>query len=258
MEIKPAWYTKQLEELHWNRQVGMLGKIPPLHEGYSFEIGEEIQFGGFVKAYILESFEGGKYYKIEVHTSDRNGTHKNIRAIEWNRINKLESFNNEQLFDLPDIQVHYSNRIMEELLMYNNKEFGIDFNHSYQRDLVWSEEDKLYLLDSIFHGIDIGKFTFVNLGYDGNCAKEILDGKQRLTTIFDFYDSKIKYKGKYFHELHPSDKRKFCNYSVVTGELPEGTTLKQKLQIFKNINTSGRVMDKNHLDKIDKMIKEIK
>lgn len=34
-------------------------------------------------------------------------------------------------------------------------------NPNYQRDLVWDLKDKELLIESIFEGIEIGKFTFI-------------------------------------------------------------------------------------------------
>ena len=38
-------------------------------------------------------------------------------------------------------------------------------NPDYQRGLVWDEENKTLLLNSIFNNIEIGKFSFIKLNY---------------------------------------------------------------------------------------------
>lgn len=55
----------------------------------------------------------------------------------------------------------------------------------YQRDYVWSQEDKESLIDSIFNHIEIGKFVLVFKGYEGDMY-EVLDGKQRLSALQEF------------------------------------------------------------------------
>jgi uncharacterized protein with ParB-like and HNH nuclease domain len=66
---------------------------------------------------------------------------------------------------------------------------------------VWELEDKVALIDSIFNNVDIGKFAFIHLNYGEKYTYEILDGKQRMRAILDYYENRFQYKGKYFNEL---------------------------------------------------------
>jgi uncharacterized protein with ParB-like and HNH nuclease domain len=68
-------------------------------------------------------------------------------------------------------------------------------NPDYQRDLVWSLEDKVNLIDSIYNDIEIGRFAFIktdysknNFDFDKDFYWEILDGKQRISAIIDFFE----------------------------------------------------------------------
>jgi hypothetical protein len=72
----------------------------------------------------------------------------------------------------------------------------IDFEPPYQRrGRLWSQHDRAYLIDSIVNDYDIPKiyladFTFVNS--DLNAKKtsySIIDGRQRLESIFGFFDN---------------------------------------------------------------------
>lgn len=69
----------------------------------------------------------------------------------------------------------------------------------YQRDYVWADKDKEYLLDSIFSKLDIGKFVLVEqdskVWFETHNMYEILDGKQRLSTLVAFYENRIPYHG---------------------------------------------------------------
>ena len=62
---------------------------------------------------------------------------------------------------LPRLKVGESlAQFIESLLFKHLSEFGgIDFMPPYQREYVWTDSDKEQLLDSIFMGSDIGKFT---------------------------------------------------------------------------------------------------
>ena len=81
---------------------------------------------------------------------------------------------------------------------WNSKRPKIDMDPPYQRKgRLWSDSDKAYLIDSILNGFDIPKlyvadFTWKDSALNANNKMySIIDGKQRLESIFDFYDGKI-------------------------------------------------------------------
>ncbi|MFD1392039.1 DUF262 domain-containing protein [Lacticaseibacillus jixianensis] len=70
-------------------------------------------------------------------------------------------------------------------------------NRLYQRKLVWTQQEKQLLIDSIFKQYALPSFLF-SKSADSPDTLEILDGMQRLTAIFDFIENRIDYNGKYF------------------------------------------------------------
>lgn len=67
-------------------------------------------------------------------------------------------------------------------------------NRDYQREPdVWSPTDKQYLIDTILKDLDIPKFYLRKLG-DKNY--EIVDGQQRMMTIWEFRNGKFALNGK--------------------------------------------------------------
>ena len=89
-----------------------------------------------------------------------------------------------------------------------------------------------------------------NLGY------EILDGKQRLSTLIEFYENKLAYKGKYFNDLSGKDKGVFRNHMVSVAEVNE-TDKKTVLKYFLMLNRTGKAMDKTHLKVVEDMLSEL-
>lgn len=84
------------------------------------------------------------------------------------------------------------------LKWWNSRRDKIDFDPPYQRKgRLWSDKDKAYLIDSILNGFDIPKLYLADFQYgvsDLNKHKlpyAIIDGKQRLEAIFDFFDNKL-------------------------------------------------------------------
>ena len=84
------------------------------------------------------------------------------------------------------------------LKWWNSRRDRIDFDPPYQRKgRLWSESDKAYLIDSILNGFDIPKLYLADFQFGDSALNEkrlpyaIIDGKQRLEAIFDFFDNKL-------------------------------------------------------------------
>ena len=153
--------------------------------------------------------------------------------------------------DLP--RINFSNRDVSGLLsMCTNR--GLDFNPDFQRGYVWTSEDCDKLIESIFLGKDVGKFVMWNRPYPHRMV--VVDGKQRLTTILNFYLGKISWKGKYFMDFDRLSRHRFKSCPVPMGELAEGTDYKDVLKVFLDINKGGVPQLDSHLDKVTKLLED--
>jgi hypothetical protein len=81
---------------------------------------------------------------------------------------------------------------------YDQKD-NIDLDPLYQRRAqLWSERDREFLIDSILNGYDVPKiyiadFTFgLTKLHSTNKRYSVIDGKQRLGAIFDFFENKLR------------------------------------------------------------------
>lgn len=84
------------------------------------------------------------------------------------------------------------------LIWWYNRRDSIDMSPAYQRrGRLWSASDKAYLIDSIINGFDVPKLYVADfqLGESNlnnkKLAYAIIDGKQRLEAIFDFFDGNL-------------------------------------------------------------------
>lgn len=233
--------------------------ILPLNPTRHFAVDERVQWGALKETYIREIFEDGLYYIIESLNviRDRSKSAENeTRYAEWFDIykynqNKITGLRQEEKY-----RITLSNAQIGSLLckVYHA---GVDFNVDYQRDNVWTLQDKIDLIDSIFNNIDIGKFVFVqrDLGVIDKLY-EILDGKQRLTAICDFYEDRFKYKGFFHSELSNEDKNKFENHGIAFGIL-ENPNKRSIFEAFIKLNTTGRPMENKDIDKVKKLLDEL-
>ena len=68
-------------------------------------------------------------------------------------------------------------------------------NRRYQRKLVWTVDEKQYLIDSIQKGLPI---PLILLAQTDDNRYEVIDGLQRLNAIFSFIENRFELDGKYF------------------------------------------------------------
>lgn len=146
----------------------------------------------------------------------------------------------------------YNNIIDYDVKLSNGK--------SLQRDFVWTIEQKRSLIISILKELQIPNFAVVihraDDGFDS--TYKIVDGKQRLKTIEEFYNNEfgIIHEGiEYFlNDLDEWGKYRFncCSlqFSIIY-EYPDAMlTDKQLISWFELVNFAGTPQDLYHLEKL--------
>lgn len=104
----------------------------------------------------------------------------------------------------------------------------IDPKPAYQRGSVWSLERKQLLIDSLLRGYDIPKIYLRVLDPGGPYDSEVVDGQQRLRTIWEFlenvfplgtesvdFENMADLAGKYYKDLN-SDQKDIINAFTLT------------------------------------------
>ncbi|MDD6734651.1 MAG: DUF262 domain-containing protein [Lachnospiraceae bacterium] len=118
----------------------------------------------------------------------------------------------------------------------------------FQRQFVWKEKDKKDLIDTIMKGYPIpaificdAKTNYATLSKTYN----VLDGRQRLESIFEFLDNKYEYKGKKFNQLNDDEKKCILNYNITLIQMylePDDTD--KIKEIFKRLNKNSYNLNK--------------
>jgi uncharacterized protein with ParB-like and HNH nuclease domain len=136
-------------------------------------------------------------------------------------------------------------------------------NAPYQREYVWTASEQQALLDSVFAGVPMGGIAVViNDGSVGQYC-EVVDGKQRLTTLMKFMDGEFAYlthdgQKVYFNEMSAQSKRMFKSVHlpqyVLKGKNSRKISEGEKLNYFFRINFGGVPQDNAHREKIMQMM----
>lgn len=225
---------------------------------YKYEIGDRVEIGNLQDVYVCDIIND-RIYEINYSYTDNNYGNPikytdQKRFVAWYDIRPYIENQSKSIIKNNDIRLSYSQNDIGSLFskVYY---FGTDFDPEYQREYVWELEDKIALIDSIFNNVDIGKFAFIHKGYDDKYIYEILDGKQRIRAILDFFENRFAYNGLYFNDLCNRDKNHFEYYPLSVAEVRESDR-KQILKYFVKLNKHGKIMDKKQIEKVEKMIEE--
>ena len=217
---------------------------------YFFNVGDKVEVGSLVDPFVKEVLFDGKGYVIGYTKEGKEKDCEN--TFLWYNVRPITN-TEESFLENQDVQLYYSNQTVRSLLT-KFLSFGVDIAPFYQRDLVWTQEDKEKLIESVFHNVDIGKFVFIENDYrkDG-LSYEILDGKQRLVALTDYYLNKFPYNGKYYNDLSWIDRKAFENHHVSVANLRDMDD-NQKIRFFILLNTTGHVVEEAHLKKLKKIL----
>ena len=254
---------EKLEQKKQNELNNIKREVPYINEpSYRFNVGDKVCYGAMKESIIDEVLYDGKVYGLKCIATDNNYgrpyDYETYRVIPWMQIRPI-GYGDTDFTENEDVRLNFNNSNIEHLIQMHYH-FGIDFNPDYQRGYVWTQEDKELLLDSVFKNIDIGKFALIRLSdaewIERDFGYEILDGKQRLSTLIEFYENKLAYKGKYYNDLSWKDRITFKNHNVSVAEV-QSENKKTILKYFLMLNRTGKAMDKSQLDKVENMLNEI-
>lgn len=136
-------------------------------------------------------------------------------------------------------------------------------NRRYQRKLVWSIEEKRFLIDSMLLDYPLPLFLFAEVERAGSTCYEIIDGMQRLNAIFGYIENVFPIPEGYFDiKEFPRARQaaEHCGFATIPPEgqllIPnrcadfldyqlavtifEGSSTSRITDVFGRINSSGK------------------
>ncbi|MBC6417943.1 MAG: DUF262 domain-containing protein [Prochloron sp. SP5CPC1] len=106
----------------------------------------------------------------------------------------------------------------------------LELDPPYQRRSVWNQDYKDYFIDTVLNNYPAPAiFIYEEITSEGTLKYSIVDGKQRLSTVFAFAENKFpiypnatieRFREKFFKDLEPEDKQIFWRYQFALEYLP--------------------------------------
>lgn len=130
-----------------------------------------------------------------------------------------------------------------------------------QRGFVWTRDQKRELIWSVLMNRLIPRMAMLNIVSDKSDVKgtyQVIDGKQRLSAMIDFYKNKfdliIDHNPYYFKDL-PEDYQRVISgfmfpYYIAHEDYGNVFTDEDKISWFKYINFAGTPQDAEHLKEL--------
>jgi hypothetical protein len=109
----------------------------------------------------------------------------------------------------------------------------------FQRELVWTLEQKIRFIESLVLGLPVGEYT---LHQTPDYKYEVLDGQQRWNAIFEYVDGKFPVFGYFWKDLNTTSKLGFEHLSF-PHRACEGYTYAQKLDAYNRLAYGGTPHD---------------
>lgn len=135
-------------------------------------------------------------------------------------------------------------------------ESHLDLDPPYQRKSVWTRKDRQFFLDTIFRGYPSPAiFLEKKISESGTSIYSVVDGKQRLETIFMFVDNQIKIANdfgdirlndKKWNQLDIEQKKLFWNYQIPV-EMVGFLESQVVNEIFDRLNRNSRKLTRQEL-----------
>lgn len=143
--------------------------------------------------------------------------------------------------------------------LLNLRRYGqLDLNPPYQRRSVWSLREKQRFLDTVLRNYPSPAiFLHTTMDTEGNATYHVVDGKQRLSTILDFVDNRIRLAKDFGDsridganwkalEEYPSIRKRLWTYQLTVEQIDDVQEPVVK-EIFERLNRNSRKLERQEM-----------
>lgn len=131
----------------------------------------------------------------------------------------------------------------------------LELNPPYQRHSVWGLRDRRFFLDTIFRGFLCPPIYLHKTIVNGRAMYAVVDGKQRIESVFAFYDNKLsipadfgndRLDGKKWRDIQndPELVERFMNFSFPIENIINIASVKE---IFDRLNRNSKILNPQEL-----------
>lgn len=166
----------------------------------------------------------------------------------------LEYNENQSINIYPDVNIKISR---DQYSIFETREMvkigDIDIDPDFQRHFVWKKIQKNELIESVLMGVPLPTF-YIFEQKDGK--KQVIDGRQRLTTLHDFLDNKFclkdlkilkDFNNKRFEDFEERYKSKFKRFQLSMVIIEPPTPSQVKYDIFNRVNKGGTILNNQEM-----------
>jgi len=129
---------------------------------------------------------------------------------------------------------------------------------AFQRNLVWNEVQKSFLIDSILRGLPVPElYIQTSTSADGQEIWVVVDGQQRISTCLDYIAGRItldnsddldqRWRGKAFVDLDDDLKARFRGFKFIVRNLPSTANEGVLREIFRRLNRTVEALQAQEL-----------
>ncbi|MBW5291213.1 MAG: hypothetical protein Rsou_0375 [Candidatus Ruthia sp. Asou_11_S2] len=229
-----------------------------MKDGYSVE---QLLFGFYNSLTLLHSEINGRHYGggvLELVPSE----FKSLPVIIDNI--STEEYNNfKALFagakSIEDFLHKHDYNILPKIGLKNKDIQKIQAMYAkikFKRKSVWTRADKLFFLNTILNNFPCPViYLQKEIDDNFNTIYNVVDGKQRLTTILDFYEGKLRItksgdsdldNKKWSQIKNREIKNQFMNYLFTVEILDDGNTT-QWNEVFDRLNRNSKTLSRQEL-----------
>lgn len=160
----------------------------------------------------------------------------------------------EDIYSMNEIKVEKGFYTAFELKRkFNAADKRVILDSDFQREDVWNRQKKVELIESVMMGLPLPMFYFCQ---DKQGRLIVVDGRQRLTALFEFMDNKFplqkmkimkKYNGVKFSDLSPVMVSRIEDYQIQAHIIMPSTPDRIKFDIFDRVNRGGLQLNRQEI-----------